>query len=314
MNAPVAELDGVSKRYGARVALRGVHLRLGRGESVGYLGPNGAGKTTTLRLLAGLARPDEGTVRLLGVDPRSRPTPLARVGTLIETPGTLPYVTGRDLLEYTAAAKGLRATDRRREVEEWSRRLGVWATLDEPLGTLSTGLGRRVLLAGALLGDPELLLLDEPTLGLDPAARIDLRAVLRELRGDGRTILLSSHLLEDVREVCDRVVFLRDGAIVGDEAVQLRHRGGDGTVLRAIAVRFEAPVDEDTVRRALLGTERVLRHDGSAADVLIEDSDRRQAEYLAALVRSGVPLLELAPREADLDARYLEAVGREESA
>lgn len=311
MAEAVAELVGVTKRYGANVALRSVALRLDRGEAVGYLGPNGAGKTTTLRLLAGLSRPDEGTVRLLGGDPRARPSPLGRVGALIETPGLLPYLTGRDVLGYAAAAKGLPLRDRPTEGARWSERLGVASALDRPLGTLSTGVTRRLLLVGALLGDPDLLLLDEPTLGLDPAARLDLRSVLRDLRRDGRTILLSTHLLEDVRAVCDRVVFLRDGTIVGDERVALGPALADGGALRPLRLRFAGEVDPAVLEGALAAGERLVRRSRDALEIVVRDSDQRQKELLAALVRAGAPLLELSSGESDLEARYLEAVGRE---
>ena len=166
-------------------------------------------------------RADEGSIEIDGRDPRADGgRALSQVGVLIETPGILPYVHGSDLLESIASVRGISRADRPGAIRRAAERLEVTDQLARPMSGLSTGLTRRVLLAGAILGDPPLLLLDEPTLGLDPAARASLRRVLRDLRADGRSILLSTHLLDDVEEVCDRVLFLRDGRLVGDEPDQ----------------------------------------------------------------------------------------------
>ncbi len=230
MSSDVLTVDHVSKRYGKRPALRDVTFRLGSGESVGYLGPNGAGKTTTLKLISGLCRPDSGSVLLLGRDPfRERSLALGALGALVETPGIPPYLHGRDLLEYVGRTKSLPRSERPGAVRRAAEGLGVADHLDLPFGSLSTGLSRRVLLAAALVGEPPALVLDEPTLGLDPVARADLRTVLRELVRQGTTLLLSTHLLEDVEEVCDRVLFLREGHLMGDEPVRSPgHRPAEG--------------------------------------------------------------------------------------
>jgi ABC-2 type transport system ATP-binding protein len=302
-------LDHVSKRYGTRAALSDVSFRIGRGEVVGYLGPNGAGKSTTLKLCTGLASPSSGTVRIAGGDPTG-PGARRRLGALVETPGVPPYLRGADLLQYCAGARGLAKAARADAVRQAAAELGVEAQLGEPFGTLSTGLGRRMLIAAALVGDPELLLLDEPTLGLDPLARRDLRELLRRLAAGGRTVLLSTHLLDDVEAVCGRVLFLREGRLVGDDALEPR---GPGTVSRrALRLTFARDVTPEEVLRAL-GPEYTPAAEGPRRiRVSFTGSEVEQAETLARVVRAGLPLVGATAADDNLAERYLEVVGREE--
>jgi ABC-2 type transport system ATP-binding protein len=312
VNAAV-EIERATVSYGPRVALKEITFEIGPGQAVGYLGPNGAGKTTTLRLLAGLRRPDSGSVRLLGVDPvRDHGTALRRVGVLVETPGVLPYVTARDLLDHVGRVKHVAASARASHIKTLAAQLGLVDQLDRPIGTLSTGLTRRLLLAVALVGDPELLLLDEPTLGLDPAARADLRRILRALRREGRTLLLSTHLLDDVEEVCTRVLFLRDGRIVGDEPVELRPVDPSGAPLRTLALRFAREVPAAELRAT---TGEGVEVDVAGSHELrarFAGDDGHQVELLARIVRAGLPLLAVRDGSPTLGERYLERVGRED--
>ncbi len=314
MPPDLVEVDGVWKNYGDRVALRGVHFALRSGEAVGYLGPNGAGKSTTLKLLAGISRPTRGSLRIRGVDPSTdRVRALQRTGALVETPAVPAYVTGSDLLEFVARVRGVASAERRAAVRHAAEVTGVVETLDRPYGALSTGVARRVLLAAALVGDPELLLLDEPTLGLDPAAREDLRRMLRQLAKNGLTLLLSTHLLEDIESVCDRVLFLRDGLLVGDEPVRPETPEVGGAESRRLALRFGADVSEASLRAAL-GPEAELTLLGPReALVRFGGGDRAQGELLARVIRADLPLLTASPPASDLARRYLERIGREEA-
>ncbi|MCI4322120.1 MAG: ABC transporter ATP-binding protein, partial [Thermoplasmata archaeon] len=252
MTSDVVVADGLWKRYGNREVLRDVRFTLRSGEAVGYLGPNGAGKTTTLKLLAGISRPTRGSVQIHGLDPvGDRGAALRKLGALVETPGVPPYLQGRDLLDYVARVKGVPAGERRGAARRAAEAMGVEGHTDRAFGTLSTGLARRLLLAATLIGEPDLLLLDEPTLGLDPAARHDLRVVLRGLARNGLTLLLSTHLLEDVEAVCGRVLFLRDGALVGDEPLRPSDLDGGGASNRALRLRFSSDVTSASVGGAL---------------------------------------------------------------
>ena len=307
----VVVLDDVWKKYGGLDALRGVSFTLRSGESVGYLGPNGAGKSTTLKLLAGVSAPSKGSVRVLGFDPiRQKTAALRRLGALVETPGIPPYVRGSDLLDYIAEVKGTPRSERHAVAARAADATGVREHLDRPFGTLSTGLGRRLLLAGALIGDPEVLLLDEPTLGLDPAERRDLRDLLRRLAQQGRSLLLSTHLLEDVQDICTRVLFLRDGSLVGDEPVDL---SGEGSGRRSVTVQFaRSPAPEMLAQAAGPGTE-LERPDPLHATFRISGGDSEQAELVERLVRGGAPVVGVTLTEPDLARRYLERVGRQEA-
>jgi ABC-2 type transport system ATP-binding protein len=314
VGAEALAVDAVWKQYGDRDALRGVRFSVRSGEAVGYLGPNGAGKSTTLKLLAGIASPTRGTVRVQGLDPRrDRGRALRRLGALIETPGIPPYLTGADLLEYVARVKGVPGGERVAAARRGAAAMNVTEHLDRPFGALSTGLARRVLLSAALVGEPEVLLLDEPTLGLDPAARHDLRATLRSLSQNGLTLLLSTHLLEDVEEVCDRVLFLRNGVLVGDEPVRSEVDSAAAGSTTTVQLRFTTDVAAESVAQAIGPEGRVTSEGRREATVRFPGGESAQAALLARVVRAGLPLVSVSTPEPDLARRYLERVGREEA-
>jgi ABC-2 type transport system ATP-binding protein len=310
----VLTVDSVWKRYGDRDALRDVRFTLRSGEAVGYLGPNGAGKTTTLKLLAGISRPTRGAVRVQGLDPdRDREHALRRLGALVETPGVPPFLTGADLLEYIARVKGVPPGDRRAATRRAAESLNVSEHLNRPFGGLSTGLARRMTLAASLVGDPEILLLDEPTLGLDPAARNDLRAVLRGLSAKGLTLLLSTHLLEDVQEVCSRVLFLRDGELVGDEPVDFDTGPGARGGGRSVRLRFAHDVSLESLVHVLGQGFEIASEGPREFTVRLSGGEAEQAAALATVVRAGLPLVSASTPEPDLARRYLERVGRQDA-
>ncbi|MEV6284184.1 ABC transporter ATP-binding protein [Kribbella sp. NPDC051770] len=220
------EVAGVRKRFGKVEALRGVSLEVLPGQVYGLLGPNGAGKTTLLRILLGLVRPDDGTVRVLGRPPGT-PEALRRVGALIETPAFVPHLSGRTNLQVLARAKGLPDTevDRVLEVVELHQRG------NDRFTGYSLGMGQRLGVAAALLGDPKLLILDEPTNGLDPEGVASMRALVRSLGAGGTTVLFSSHQLGEVQQICDRVVVIDRGLVLADDTVTaIRDRPGSVTL------------------------------------------------------------------------------------
>ncbi len=314
MSSDVLTVDAVWKRYGDHDALRDVRFSLGSGEAVGYLGPNGAGKTTTLKLLSGLSRPTQGSVRVQGLDPYGdRVRALRHLGALVETPGVPPYLTGADLLEYVARVKGVPAAERRVAARHGAEAMHVAEYLGRPFGSLSTGLARRMLLGAVLVGDPEVLLLDEPTLGLDPAARHDLREVLRTLSRSGLTLLLSTHLIEDVQEVCGRVLFLRNGALVGDEPVNLERDADADRSRRGLRLYFGADVTAESVTGAVGPECEVAMGGPRLATVRFSGGDPEQTVLLARVVRAGLPLLSASTPDPDLARRYMERVGREDA-
>jgi len=209
---PVA-IDDLVKEYGDGYrAVDGVSFRVEAGQVVGLLGPNGAGKTTTLRVLMGLIRPTSGTVRVFGELVEAGAPVLSRIGSFIEGPGLLPHLSGRENLRLFWAATGRPEQDA--ELETALEIAGLGASVDRRVRTFSQGMKQRLAIAQAMLGLPELLVLDEPTNGLDPLQIAEMREVLRRYAATGRTVVISSHLLAEVEQTCSHVVVMHKGALV----------------------------------------------------------------------------------------------------
>jgi ABC-2 type transport system ATP-binding protein len=289
----VIETSGLTKRYGdALVAVDALDLRVRRGEVYGFLGPNGAGKTTTLRMLLGLVRPTSGGATVLGAAPGA-PEGLARIGALVEAPAFYPYLSGRDNLRVLASHA--RLAEERVDVVLEEVRLNDRA--DDRFATYSLGMKQRLGVAAALLKDPELLILDEPTNGLDPAGMAEMREFMRSLGEGDRTLVLSSHLMGEVEEVSDRVGVIRDGALVAEGTVaELRGRAG-------LRLRAEPIAEAARLVATLPGVDAVTTDDG-----LIEVAvDTSQAPSInRTLVEAGIAVAELYPEQTSLEDVFLE--------
>jgi ABC-type multidrug transport system ATPase subunit len=236
----VVDTRGLSKRYAADVlAVDNLNLRVRRGEVYGFLGPNGAGKTTTLRILTGLLHPTAGTAAVVGSPPGSTES-LKRLGAMVETPAFYPYLSGRDNLRVMARYIGAPSA----RIEAVLKQVELTNRAHHKFKTYSTGMKQRLGVAAALLKDPELLILDEPTSGLDPQGTVDMRALIRGIAEEGRTVLLSSHLLNEVEQTCNRVGVIVKGRLVAEGTIdELRGRGG--LLIRATPVdRARALLDQ----------------------------------------------------------------------
>jgi ABC-type multidrug transport system ATPase subunit len=289
----VIETRELGKRYEGRiVAVDKLSLRVRRGEVYGFLGPNGAGKTTTMRMLLGLVRPTSGTALVLGAPPGS-PESLARVGALIETPTFYPFLSGRDNLRVLARYSG--APEAR--IETVLGEVDLAARADDRFGTYSLGMKQRLGIAGALLKDPELLILDEPTNGMDPAGMAEMRGFIRNLGQGRRTVLLSSHLMTEVEQVSDRVGVISKGELVREGTVdELRGR-------ESLWVRAEPLERAEHVLGTVRGVEEVARLGGGlriAADLAAAPRINR------VLVEAGVAVGELRPERDSLEKIFLE--------
>src|SRR2546423_3483138 len=231
----VVETKGLRRRWGARVAVDHVDLRIPAGSAFGYLGPNGAGKTTLIRMLLGLTGATAGSMRLLGLDmPARRAAALARVGAIVEEPRSHPFLTGRENLEIVAAARERAAHAR---IDGALARVGLAQRAGDRVKTYSLGMRQRLGVARCLLADPELLILDEPMNGLDPAGMEEMRLMIRALVAEGRTVVLSSHLLDEVEKTCDAIAIVDRGRVVvqgsideltGEASTVLVATGDDG--------------------------------------------------------------------------------------
>jgi ABC-2 type transport system ATP-binding protein len=302
MTSPAIETHGLGKTFGARTALAGVDLTVPRGVAFGFLGANGAGKTTLIRLLLGLAAPTAGTMRVLGhAMPDERAAALARVGAIIEEPRFHPHLTGRENLRIHAAARSRDAQDRSDSV---LARVGLAARADEKVKAYSLGMRQRLGVARCLLGDPELLILDEPLNGLDPAGILEMRRLIRELVDEGRTVLLSSHLLDEVEKTCDVAAIVDEGRIVAQGTIGELVRGGP----RAIDVVCHGPAEVVRLLAAVPGVSRAADHEG-AIRVTLSPEAPVDREVVTALLRRlldhGVQVERVAPVAASLEDRFL---------
>ena len=240
----------LGKRFGERAALAGVDLAVPRGVAFGFLGANGAGKTTLIRLLLGLAEPTCGSMELLGRElPAQRADALARVGAIIEEPRFHGHLSGRENLEIHAAARDRAARGR---IDGALERVGLGARGDDRVKTYSLGMRQRLGVARCLLSDPELLILDEPMNGLDPAGILEFRHLIRELVAEGRTVLLSSHLLDEVEKTCDVAAIVDEGRVVAQGPIHELVGGGP----RAIDIVCSSPVDAVALLAAVPGVTR----------------------------------------------------------
>ena len=293
MNDLVVQTDGLTKRYGDRLAVDRVGMTVRRGEVYGFLGPNGAGKTTTLRMALGLIRPTAGVVSVLG-HPAGRPDVTARVGALIEGPGFHPYLSGRDNLRTLARYRRLPAG----EVERVLALVDLTDRGRDRFKGYSLGMKQRLGVAAALLGDPELIVLDEPTNGLDPAGMADMRELIVSLARGGRTVVLSSHLLAEVQEICDRVGVIAGGKLLRESTV---------AELRGAATLHVRATPEDgalAVAMRLAGDDGVRRTERGALELDLPAT--AAPELTRALVAAGLDVHEVSASERSLEEVFFQ--------
>ena len=243
----VLELRGLSKTFGSFVALDQIDLRVERGEVFGFLGPNGAGKTTTLRLMTGLARPTSGTVRVCGFDVQQQPEEAKRrMGFISDRPFLYEKLTAMEFLRFVGGVWGMSKAAILQQAERWLEVFSLQGWAGEPLESYSHGMRQRILFCGALIHEPELLIMDEPMVGLDPRGARTLKQVVRQLASEGTTVILSTHTLEVVDQVCDSVAIIDRGKIVTSgklEEVRRIHDAEDDR-LEELFLRLTAESDD----------------------------------------------------------------------
>jgi ABC-2 type transport system ATP-binding protein len=299
--------DGVRRSFGNVHAVRGVTFQAPEGAVTGLVGPNGAGKTTLLLMLASLLAPDAGTIRIAGVDPVADPAAArARLGWMPDSLGAWPSLTARETIAVTGRLSGLTRTAAADRAAELLTTVGLETLGDSPARVLSRGQKQRLGLARALVHDPRVLLLDEPASGLDPQARIDLRLLLRALAAEGRTVLVSSHILAELEEVVDDAVFMMQGETVSSERVA--EAAGRARTWR---IRL---ADRDAVAAALpvaqaLGLD-VATLPVDRRDILVSfTGDAAAAAGLTALVAAGLPVAEFSAASGILEHTFLDLEG-----
>lgn len=286
---------GLHRRFGDTVAVRDLDLDVRRGEVFGLLGANGAGKTTTLRVLLGLLPPSSGEVEVAGHQPGD-PAGLAQVGALVEEPAHYPYLSGRDNLRVCARLAGVDAS----RVDEVLEVVALTDRADDKVKTYSLGMRQRLGVAVALLKDPPLMILDEPTNGLDPQGMTAMRALIRELGTGSRTVVLSSHLLGEIEQVCDRAAVIHRGELLTE---------GQVTELRG-AAHVRVLGDPIGGAESVCARFAEVRRDDEGG-LLVGVGEERIPQLNAALVEAGVSVFELRREQRSLEQAFLELTGGE---
>jgi ABC-2 type transport system ATP-binding protein len=304
-SAPAIETRALTKRFGARTAVDGVDLLVPRACAFGFLGPNGAGKTTMIRMLLGLTGASDGEMRLLGHPvPGEREVALRRVGAIVEDPRFHPHLTGRENLRIVAA---VRDSDAAARIAPSLARVGLSERADEKVKRYSLGMRQRLGVARCLLADPQLLILDEPTNGLDPGGIQEFREMIRALvEQEGRTVFLSSHLLDEVEKICDVAAIVDRGTVLTQGPIAELAGGG---------ARHELIIGVDDAERALdvLAASDAVREAHRSDEglrVVLAGSPETAAEINALLVSGGLAVTRLEPVRHSLEHRFLEITSR----
>jgi ABC-2 type transport system ATP-binding protein len=305
MTGPMLHLEGLVRHFDGVRAVDDVSFSLERGQVLGFIGPNGAGKTTTMRILATLDSPQRGDARIGGCSVVDDPQGVRRItGFMPDYAGVYTNTTVVEYLDFFARAHDLRGDARRKAVETIIDFMGIGDLRDRQVESLSKGLKQRVALGRAIIHDPQVLILDEPAANLDPRARIEFRTLIRELAADGKTILLSSHILTELAEICDVVTVIEHGRILATGTVQnmlerVRAR-------RVLSVRLARPADG--VERFLVEQPGVLNvHEaGGRLEFEFAGGDDEQVMLISRLIAAGFPVLEFTAHSADLEDLFIE--------
>jgi ABC-2 type transport system ATP-binding protein len=303
------ETLGLVKRFGDNVAVNGVDLQIPRGSAFGYLGPNGAGKTTLIRVLLGLTKADAGSMALLGHQiPRHRDLALARVGAIVDEPRFHGHLSGRQNLEILAAA---REHEARRRIDPALERVGMLARADDRVSKYSMGMRQRLGVAACLIGDAQLLILDEPMNGLDPAGMHEMRDMIRSLVAEGRTVVLSSHLLDEVQRTCDAVAIVDRGKVIRQGPIT-ELLAGTSLVLQVDCTEPESA--RSIIESHSLGTDVQVGGDGVVITLPAGTGRAVVAEVNRILVEGGIAVYRLQEMQASLESWFLAVTSRLEDA
>ncbi len=305
---PAIEAVGLTKMYGGFAAISNVDLTVRKGEFMGLLGPNGAGKSTTLKAITGLLTPTSGSVRIDGIDIRDHRRAMERVGCVIETPEPYPGFTPAEILEYVGRIYGLNSREieiRSRDVLEIMR---MWEWRNKPVGGFSKGMRQRVVLAQALLPNPDTIILDEPTSGLDPRGMIEIRQTLAEMKGRNCSLLISTHILSEVSEICGSVAMIRDGRVIasGDVSRLIHGVGVDNRI--TLEVRTLKPLTPQVISdlERCQGVTSSERMGEFSVKLEFSGTIEEQAHVTEMAFRSGLGILALNEKGANLEDLYME--------
>jgi ABC-2 type transport system ATP-binding protein len=303
------QVENLVKIYNHRItALNGVSLAIEKGDVVGYLGPNGAGKTTTIKILTNLIKPTSGHAYINGVDVSKQPKEaLQYVGSLIEVPGVYDYLTPHEMLTYFGRVYRMNSRQINQRIDEALELVGLSDKAREKIGSFSTGMQRRLVIAKAVLHSPEILILDEPVLGLDPKGMKEIRQLIRRFHDQGMTVFLSSHLLGEVAETCDKVILLDKGEVVASDSIgNIRNR----TKYKTISMKLLNPLSQEDVERMqeieLIDSVEIAE---GTVRIHFDGEPATSVEILPRLVSLGLPIVSYNVEGMGLEDFYVSVLG-----
>lgn len=308
---PSLEAVDLSKHFNSFVAVSHLNLKIEGAKCVGFLGPNGAGKTTTLKMFTDLIRASSGQALINGVNVHtSKKRALASVGALIETPEIYPALTPREALTMIAEIRGVPAEERKKKIEEAVAEVRMEEWLDKRVGKFSKGMKQRICIASALLSNPSILLLDEPTTGLDPRGMSEVREIVKSLKGKRRLIFMSSHLLSEVSEICDEVAMIDHGKlIVYDTIANVTSKfSGGGSV---VEVGLQRPIDDLLLSKKVARLPNVVaaeKHDDKTIHLRFSGGLAAQERLLHDLVQLNIGVISYKPSASELEDAYLKLI------
>ena len=312
MSNPSIEAVNLSKHYGSFVALSNLSLKIEGSKCVGFLGPNGAGKTTTLKIFTDMIRASEGRALINGVDVHlNKKQALSSVGALIESPEIYPALTPREALAMVADLRGLPRAESRKKIEETVAEVKMSEWLDKKVGKFSKGMKQRINVAAALLSDPEIIMLDEPTTGLDPRGQSEVRDIVKDLKRKNRLVFMSSHLLNEVQEICDEVAMIDHGKlIVYDRLSNVTARfSADGS--NSVEIETSKDIDDQTINRNIASfadVSSVERLDSRKVRIHFSGGSENQEKLLEDLVAMKIGLISFRPSSSALEDTYLKLI------
>ena len=312
MSAPSIVAENLTKRYGSFTALSNLNLKIEGSKCVGFLGPNGAGKTTTLKIFTDMIRASEGRALINGVDVHlNKKKALGSVGALIESPEVYPALTPREALSMVADLRGLPRAEAKKKIEETVAEVKMNEWLDKKVGKFSKGMKQRINIAAALLSDPEVIMLDEPTTGLDPRGQSEVRDIVKDLKKKNRLVFMSSHLLNEVQEICDEVAMIDHGKlIVYDTLSNVTTRfssGGSNTV----EIELSRDIDEQSANRnisSLTSVGSVDRIDARKVRIHFSGGIQNQERLLLDLATMKIGMISFRPAASALEDTYLNLI------
>jgi ABC-2 type transport system ATP-binding protein len=307
---PSVEAMNLSKKFGSFTAVSGLNLKIEGSKCVGFLGPNGAGKTTTLKMFTDLIRPSSGQALINGVNVHTnKKAALASVGTLIESPEIYPSLTPREALMMIAEIRGVPAEARKKKIEEVVAEVRMEEWIDKRVGRFSKGMKQRICIASALLSDPSILLLDEPTTGLDPRGMSEVREIVKSLKSKKRLIFMSSHLLSEVSEICDEVAIIDHGKLIIYDTipnVTAKFSGGENVV----EVGLQRSIDSSAAKALanLPGVAAAYMKDDKTVSIKFTGGLDVQERILSSLVQLNIGVISFKPAASELEDAYLKLI------